>query len=498
MSLEDVIYKYGGSEVTAMEVYSDMFRLGQNMIQKQGEYDRNFKGNPLGYYKNQNEDAGHYRIMLDDSFEDVLKELQEADFSILNGITYMGKKNLQSRATRAYGLIFDIDGIDDKTLVNFFSGAKFRDVEKGIYTYPVPNYIALSGHGIHLYYIFSEPIALYPQTKLQLKELKYALTTKMWNSYTSTEKRVQYQGINQGFRVIGGKTKIDGVRVRAFKVRSEHYTVQELSLFVPDEYKIEQLQLFKESKFTLEEAKKKFPEWYESVIVRSEERQKWDLSKKVHGNDPYAIYNWWIRQIKSGATYHHRYFNIMCLAIYAIKCRKPFNELQRDAYELIPFLNDINKSEPFTKEDVDSALECYDLRYCTFPIKDIEKLSAIEIPKNKRNGRNREVHLMGARAIQEINDRANNTNWREGNGRPKAAETVWNWRENNPLRKKADCIRETGLSKPTVYKWWDYQPYIEFTKEEAEALGAFHEEALTLDDIQEDYLEWLKQGGKAD
>lgn len=96
MSLEDIIYRYGGIEVTAMEVYSDMFRLGQNMIQKQGEYDKNFKGNPLAYYRNKDEDTGHYRIMLDDTFEDVLKELQEADFSILNGITYMGKKNLQS------------------------------------------------------------------------------------------------------------------------------------------------------------------------------------------------------------------------------------------------------------------------------------------------------------------------------------------------------------------------------------------------------------------
>lgn len=25
----------------------------------------------------------------------------------------------------------------------------------------------------------------------------------------------------------------------------------------------------------------------------------------------------------------------------------------------------------------------------------------------------------------------------------------------NPEGRKIDCIRETGLSKPTVYKWWD-------------------------------------------
>ena len=62
---------------------------------------------------------------------------------------------------------------------------------------------------------------------------------------------------------------------------------------------------------------------------------------------------------------------------------------------------------------------------------------------------------MGARAIQEINDKVNGTNWREGNGRPTAEQTVKEWQQAYPEGRKADCIRETGLSKPTVYKWWN-------------------------------------------
>lgn len=58
---------------------------------------------------------------------------------------------------------------------------------------------------------------------------------------------------------------------------------------------------------------------------------------------------------------------------------------------------------------------------------------------------------MGARAIQEINDKVNGTNWREGNGRPTAEQTVKEWQQAYPEGRKADCIRETGLSKPTVY-----------------------------------------------
>ncbi|MFR7613265.1 hypothetical protein [Eubacterium ventriosum] len=40
---------------------------------------------------------------------------------------------------------------------------------------------------------------------------------------------------------------------------------------------------------------------------------------------------------------------------------------------------------------------------------------------------------------------------------PTAEQTVREWQESHPAGKKADCIRETGLSKPTVYKWWNVE-----------------------------------------
>lgn len=36
-----------------------------------------------------------------------------------------------------------------------------------------------------------------------------------------------------------------------------------------------------------------------------------------------------------------------------------------------------------------------------------------------------------------------------------AEQIVKEWRESHPDGKKADCIRDTGLSKPTVYCWWE-------------------------------------------
>ena len=78
------------------------------------------------------------------------------------------------------------------------------------------------------------------------------------------------------------------------------------------------------------------------------------------------------------------------------------------------------------------------------------------MPPNKRNGRKQADHV---KLMNFVRDEINgNKNWRDGNGRPKGSsqqkKVVEKWREKHPEGKKVDCIRETGVSKKTVYKWW--------------------------------------------
>ena len=145
MALADVVVKWSGIPVSAMDVYTDIFKLGENEIQIKDELPGQYKANPIAYFKNLGEDHGHFRIMFENTFEDTLRELQQADFSILNGITYFGRRNVQNHASKMYAMIFDLDGVTESTLNNFFSGAFVGEA------YPVPNYVVLSGHGVHLY-----------------------------------------------------------------------------------------------------------------------------------------------------------------------------------------------------------------------------------------------------------------------------------------------------------------------------------------------------------
>ena len=211
-------------------------------------------------------------------------------------------------------------------------------------------------------------------------------------------------------------------------------------------------------KLTLEEAKKKYPDWYDRRITRQEKRGTWHTSRR--------LYDWWREKILSGATVGHRYYCVMMLAIYAQKCsyydakHNPspvtLEELERDAYSLVEPMEKLTDSDDnhFGPDDVQDALEAFQDRWTTYPRAAIEYRTAIPIPANKRNGRKQEEHI---KLMNYIRDELNgNKTWnRDGNGRKSQLETVQEWRQKHPTGCKADCIRETGLSKPTVYKHWD-------------------------------------------
>ena len=110
----------------------------------------------------------------------------------------------------------------------------------------------------------------------------------------------------------------------------------------------------------------------------------------------------------------------------------------------------------FTREDILAALELYNDSYITFPIDTITQLTALQIEKNKRNGRKQEVHLKIARSNKAI---LKEEGLLKSEGRPKGSgtkeEEIKNWRQLHPAGTKAECIKETGISKPTVYKYWE-------------------------------------------
>ena len=457
MSLYDVVTEYGFAECSPMSVYGDIFRFGSGSIQKRDEESTEMlKTNPIVYMKNDNEKQGRYRILFEDEFERYLSESYTYDFAITNGLTYFGRKMTLNKASKMYALFIDFDGLTDVTFNRFLYGATSpylapRGNGKLEFLYPLPNYVVLSGHNAHLVYVFEEPISLYPNIKLQLKDFKYGLIGRIWNRYTSTIETPQYQGINQGFRPIGGKTKLAGVKVRAFATYHPKWTLEQLNEFVLEQYRIDTEQRYKPSQMSFDEASRKYPEW---VAALNDEKPRgfWCVNRK--------LYEWAFKKVRKESTYGHRYFGLMLLAMCAAKCsfydekKNPrpvtFEELKRDAEKLRPYLDKQKPECPMTDADIQSALECFDTSFVLFPRETAERLTAIDMPTQKRNYRPQTVHLARARLLRDF-DHPNNS-WMNKQGAPTKQQLVIAYLQENPNANNSQAARALKVDVKTVRK----------------------------------------------
>lgn len=440
------------AEVHYMDFYRDIFPEGS--FEERGEYvDGKYNGIAIAIEKGSKRAK---RMTITDDLDTIADVAGSNDFCLMSPISYAGKSRKSSNARFMYALAIDLDGMTERKHWDFFLEQINRGHEmlQFVWGLPRPTYLVSSGSGIHIYYVFKQPIPMFKNIVEELEKLKRRLTWQAWTQGASSlHDKVQYESLFQGFRVVGTITK-DGGRCRAFSV-GEKVTVEYLNKFVPEDYRA--VSFVYKSDLRLEDAKKKYPEWYQRRIVEKRPRNTWTCKK--------AVYDWWIRKLKEGAEQGHRYWCIMTLATYAQKCGVPRETLEEDAYGLIPFMN--TKGDEFTEDDVMHALEAYTDSYATYPIDTIVWRTGIPIEKNKRNGRKRADHV---KLMNFVRDEINgNKNWREGNGRPDKLSVVAEWRSEHPEGTKAECIRETGLSKPTVYRWWreiDLMELREYTNKE--------------------------------
>lgn len=391
----------------------------------------------------------HFMIFNDLNF---LEEIKDREFVITSPISYIRRNRTAKNSRFLYAFAIDLDGVGKQQIEDIFYQYK-NDVM------PKPNIIVSSGNGLHLYYILEKPIALFDNIKILLKRFKYGLIDLVWNSYTSSVKKRQYQGIFQGFRIPETKTKFGEV-VRAFYLEnSELYTVEKLNHWVTGRRKLVDTEidiinkaLYVPKKLTLKEAKEKYPDWYERRIVKGDKsRKKWHIKRD--------LYDWWKRTITDNekVVEGHRYFCIMSLAMYGLKCDIPYEEVKADAYSFLEEMESKtgNQDNHFTEEDIEDALKAYKESYMTFPRKDIEIVTGILIPPNKRNYQKQKDHLEEIRMIRDLRMKRQGKKWTDNNGRKSKKDEVISYLLFNQNATKYKCIKETGLSKPTVYKYWE-------------------------------------------
>lgn len=405
---------------------------------------------------------------LDGIDERIRESLEKNEAVFCSPVSFFGKNRNAKNARFLHAFAVDLDGVDTEKLGNLLKqiGNSHNPNLPGWTSIPQPTFLVNSGTGFHLYYALERPVPLMPKMVPFLQELKAKLTDYIWRDTVSTLEDVQHQGIYQAFRMPGTTTKLNGATEDS-KIKDKYevvafvhngndgkpflWTIDALVDAIGARHSKQQMDELLElvengGKTPIERAKKLWPEWYQKRIVDGEKPGRWV-------NSP-ALYEWWIGQIRAHATDHHRYWCLNVLAAYAQKCGVPYERLEEDALSLVPFLETLTEREDnhFTEEHALAAIDAYfDPIIHKLTRKRIERRTAIDLPKNKRNGRSQKQHIEVMNALREIDHP--NGSWRNKDGAPTKANLVRDYALAHPDANHSEIARALGVSRPTVIKW---------------------------------------------
>lgn len=466
------------TELSPIDYYRTIFPIGS--FQQEGEHNGDYKPNGLLQFRNSNENNNvmHNNIINDDllTIQDCIDRkgcFCEHEFVTISGCSYVGRNKTNKNARFCHALIFDIDMVDVDQLQNLFNM-----INVGML--PHPTAICVSGDGVHLTYVLDKPAPLYKNRMEMLNNLKAILSRLLWNAWTSQDPNVQYQGIVQGYRVVGTKTK-KGNTARAY-LCGGNVSLDYLIAFIDDFDSIAFLKPTKKSrdgkaydvlstrlkelkkddklswklleelcenelKYTIAEAKEMWPDWYQHRVVEKQKPGHW------HCNE--ALYNWWLNIIKSEAREGIRRKCIRVLAAYAQKCDISEDRFINDAYALVSVFDNLtkDKNNHFLVADVDSVIKEYREKDLTkMSVKGIERMTGIKMHRRKEGTLPQDEHLAKCRRIRDAKY-SNGSHWYDNGGRPSKEDVIKNYILLHPHDSVASIARACNCSRPTVYKY---------------------------------------------
>lgn len=382
------------------------------------------------------------RVTITQGCDELYNLIEESEnFCLVAPISYAGRKRSAASARYLYALCVEIDAI------NPVAGIKelFYVFERKVRMLARPTYIVCSGTGLHLYWVFEKPIPLFKNIVLQLQKIREYIIFCTWDKQISLLwENVQHESLYQAFRCVGTYGKNKRTVAMAFEV-GERLSIEKFNEKLPDALKLEAVY---KSDLTRAQAKELYPDWYQRRVVEKQGRGHYTRHE--------GIYYDWISKIMNGAEVGHRYNCLENLCALAVQCEIPPEQVYADCQKVKEKFETMTNDDDnhFTEFDVLCALRTYETKPETAyrrRIEYISKKTGIPLQPAKRNGRKRKDHIVVMNKMKEVK-KILGEDMHEG--RPSAQDAVKRWRENHPDGRKVDCIRDTGLDKKTVYKWW--------------------------------------------
>lgn len=429
-------------EVAPLDYYRALFPA--ELMEERGTFE---SGRYNGIAIQLRDDGKARRVHVTRGLEQIGEMLGSGDFSMIAPVLFAGKQASLENARWLTALEFDLDflRVDEGRTVGlealfFYAGMTDYETHEAV-RLPRPTYIVLSSErNLHVVYLLERPLAMYPNVVKQIRSCRKELIRRLWNGYITEEHENPQFEISpvQAFRLVGSKTKRGDERVRCF-LTGEPLCIEELNRYLPDGSRITAKAYY--SNLSLDRAKELYPDWYKRRIEESLPPHAWRAHR--------GLYDWWksrIDEIKVG----HRYYYLLCLASFALKCGIPEEELLEDMAHARKELDRLSPPDnKLTMSDMAKAAQAYQERYRTLTRETISRLCGIEIRASKRNGRTKSQHVTLLNAMNN----AKRSLGEQIGGEKSRKQDVFIYFCNNPNAKVSQAAKELGVSRKTIYKW---------------------------------------------
>lgn len=433
-----VLSEYG-EEVNHFTMYEDIF----------GDTEQTM---PIVFIDEGEEQEQTSKHIVPMSIDEAMARCEDRSDMLMGGCTYFNNWISKKSAKDIYTFIIDMDNVYSGILLNALRN-DWRTANNE--PLPMPTYIVNSGTGLHLYFVLTEPIPNYKATTENVDKLYRALAVQQTTKRVYLKKQVQWFG--QDFRMAGGMNKYNWKNT-IFKV-GEKWDIDDLGRAVGLKEKI-----IDESGKVIGYRDVHFIRYGEERTKKPVRITKKRTQKRVGWRSNRAFYDYALRNCRDKTKEGNRYTSMCALSVIAWKCDVPREELESDLLSLLP---DYNKGaiRKVKEKEIYSAMKMYNEKAMLTQRESLENWQGWEYKPIRRRKKplKQADHLKLARnqlAMMKEMGLASPGRPKESGGK---YEIVYKWRQAHPEGKKAECIKEcikeTGLSRATVYKWWDYPKY---------------------------------------
>ena len=277
----------------------------------------------------EDEDTKH---MVKMSVDEAIDQAVDRNDILLGGSTYF--KNFVSKATAkdVHALIIDMDNV----WAGVLQSALQNDWNEDDKELPKPTYIVNSGTGLHLYFLFDEPIPHYVCNSEKIDQLYRRLAVQQTTSRIYLQKQVQWFG--QDFRMAGSLNKYNW-RNEVFRV-GEKWDIDRLAQAVGME----------DTHFV------RYGEPRTRQLVKRERTKNRTKRKGWRCNQ--GFYDYTLERCRNETKEGNRYMSFCALTVIAWKCNVPISKVEQDLKGLIPKYNKGAKRQ-ITEKEIEHALRMY-------------------------------------------------------------------------------------------------------------------------------------------